>query len=298
MYLTPNSSVMIQGSATSEALIHAALDMKAYGTNLVACVSPSHGGEQLHGIPVFDQVEQVQSQMGSIVTSVIWVPPYQVLDAALEAISANIQQLVILSEGMPPLDMIHLVRKAELTDTMVVGPNCAGIIIPNQLSLGVHPGEFYTPGSVGLISRGSTLTYEVALQLTQAQFGQSISVSIGRDLILGSSFIQWLQILDEDENTEVIVLMGEAAGSGEEEAASYIAETIDKPVVAYIAGLYAPSISPFGQGKTTATSKLIAQTPSFSTGDSKRAAFLKAKIPLADRPSQIPSLVKKVLKKK
>jgi succinyl-CoA synthetase alpha subunit len=297
MDLTSESKVLIQGNAASQALIHAVLNMKAYGTNIVACITPGQGGTHLQEVPIFDLVEQAQIKVGPIDTSVIWVNPYQALDAALEAIEAGVKQLVILTEGMPPLDMVGLIRKAEISETLLIGPSCAGMIVPNQLLLGLHPGEFYSPGSIGLISRGSRLTYEIASQLTQAKLGQSLSVSIGSDLIIGSSFIQWLQILDEDDQTEAIVLVGEVSGSGEEEAASYIAETIDKPVIAYIAGLYAPPTQLLGHSCTLATSKLLAQTICPPTIESKIEAFKKAKIPLADRPSQIPGLIKKALKK-
>jgi succinyl-CoA synthetase alpha subunit len=297
MNLTPESKVLVQGITESPASTQAALMMKAYGTNVVAGVSPGRGGQDLHGIPVFDLVEQALYQAGKIDTSVIFVPPYWVLDAATEAIAAGIQQIVIITEGVPPLDMVRLVRKAELTETLVVGPNCPGIIVPNKLLLGTHPKEFYTPGPVGLISRSSTLTYEIALQLTNAKLGQSIGVSIGSDVIVGSSFMQWLQILDEDDHTDVIVLVGEVGSGSEEAAASYIAEAIDKPVIAYIAGRYAPKDQPLGHAGTLISSRAATQTAGTGTAESKIAAFQEAKIPVADRLSQIPELVKKALKK-
>jgi succinyl-CoA synthetase alpha subunit len=297
MNLTPESKVLVQGIAESPASTQAALMMKAYGTNVVAGVSPGRGGQDLHGIPVFDLVEQALYQAGKIDTSVIFVPPYWVLDAATEAIAAGIQQIVIITEGVPPLDMVRLVRKAELTETLVVGPNCPGIIVPNKLLLGTHPKEFYTPGPVGLISRSSTLTYEIALQLTNAKLGQSIGVSIGSDVIVGSSFMQWLQILDEDDHTDVIVLVGEVGSGSEEAAASYIAEAIDKPVIAYIAGRYAPKDQPLGHAGTLISSRAAMQTAGTGTAESKIAAFQEAKIPVAERLSQIPELVKKALKK-
>jgi succinyl-CoA synthetase alpha subunit len=272
--------------------------MKTYGTNVVACVSPGHGKQKLEGIPVFDLVEQAVDTVGAIETSVIFLPPYQVLDAALEAIDAGIRQLVILTEGIPPLDMVRLVQKAEMTDTLVVGPNSPGIIIPDQLLLGTYPRECYQPGSVGLISRSSTLNYEIALELTQAGIGQSISVSIGSDLIVGSSLIQWLQILDEDDHTEVIVLIGAVGGSNEEEAALYITEAIDKPVVAYIAGLQVPQAQLMGHTNSILTTRIVSQNLPSGTADSKIEAFKNAKIPLAKSPFEIPSLVKKAMKKK
>jgi succinyl-CoA synthetase alpha subunit len=297
MNLTPESKVLVQGITESPASTQAALMMKAYGTNVVAGVSPGRGGQDLHGIPVFDLVEQALYQAGKIDTSVIFVPPYWVLDAATEAIAAGIKQIVIITEGVPPLDMVRLVRKAELTETLVVGPNCPGIIVPDKLLLGTHPKEFYTPGPVGLISRSSTLTYEIALQLTNAKLGQSIGVSIGSDVIVGSSFMQWLQILDEDDHTDVIVLVGEVGSGSEEAAASYIAEAIDKPVIAYIAGRYAPKDQPLGHAGTLISSRAAMQTAGTGTAESKIAAFQEAKIPVADRLSQIPELVKKALKK-
>jgi succinyl-CoA synthetase alpha subunit len=297
MNLTPQTKVLVQGITESPASTQVALMMKAYGTNVVAGVSPGQGGQDLHGIPVFDLVEQALSEVGKIDTSVIFVPPYCVLDAATEAIAAGIQQIVIITEGVPPLDMVRLVRKAELTETLVVGPNCPGIIIPDKLLLGTHPKEFYTPGPVGLISRSSTLTYEIALQLTNAKLGQSIGVSIGSDVIVGSSFMQWLQILDEDDHTDVIVLVGEVGSGSEEAAASYIAEAIDKPVIAYVAGRYAPKDQPLGHAGTLISSRAAMETAGTGTAESKIAAFQEAKIPVADRLSQIPELVKKALKK-
>jgi succinyl-CoA synthetase alpha subunit len=272
--------------------------MKTYGTRVVACVSPGQGGQELSEIPVFDLVEQVITNVGEIDISVIFVHPYKVLDAALEAIAAGIRQLIIVTEGMPPLDMVHLVRKAEITETLVVGPNCSGIIIPDKLLLGTHPSEFYQPGNVGLLSRSSTLTYEVATELTQAGLGQSVAVSIGSDFIVGSSFLQWLEILDEDENTDVIVLVGEMGGTSEEEAASYIAEAIDKPVVAYIAGLHAPATKLLGHASLLMTSKVVTNMVDAGTVESKISAFKTAEVLVAERPSEIPILVKKAIKRR
>lgn len=298
MKLTPNSPILIQGINTSRSSIQATQNMKSYGTNIVACVSPGRGKQELDGIPVFDLVEQAIETVGTIETSVIFLPPYQVLDAALEAIDAGIRQLVVLTEGVPPLDMVRLVQKAEMTDTLVVGPNSPGIIVPDQILLGTYPRECYQPGSVGLISRSSTLNYEIALQLTQAGIGQSMSVSIGSDLIVGSSLMQWLQILDEDEQTEVIVLIGAVGGSNEEEAALYISEAIDKPVVAYIAGLHVPQAQLMGHTNSILTTRIVSQNLPSGSAESKISAFKKAKIPLAQHPSEITSLVKKLMKKK
>ncbi|MGK7919891.1 MAG: CoA-binding protein, partial [Trichodesmium sp.] len=288
--------VVVQG-LTEKISTQIALMINSYGnSNVVAGVSPGEGGTEWHGIPVFSLVEQAVAKVGVIDTSVIVVPAYRVLDAALEAIASGIKQIIIITEGVPPLDMVKLLRKAEVTETLVVGPNCAGIIVPNKLLLGTHPTEFYTPGPVGIISRSNTLTYEVAWELTKSKLGQSICVSIGCDPIVGSSFLQWLQILDEDEHTELIVLVGELGGAGEEVAASYISETIDKPVVAYIAGTYTHA----NQNYSHASSLIRARTSGGKSDldgeiTTQITAFGAAKIPVARRPSEIPSLVKKLL---
>ncbi|BAY65012.1 CoA-binding domain-containing protein [Calothrix brevissima NIES-22] len=293
MNLTLDSKVIIQGFSEFITATHVT-QMKAYGTNLVAGVNPGFGGKQLYDLPVFDLVEEVVKQFGAIDTTIICVNPYQVLDAALEAIASNIRQIIIISAGVPPLDMVQLLRKAEACETLVVGPNSPGIIVPGKIILGTHPSEFYTPGNVGIVSRSSTLTYEVAWELTKAGLGQSISVSIGSDTIVGSSFLQWLQILDEDETTQAIVLVGQPGGGSEEAAARYITEAIDKPVIAYIAGKHAPPGKHWRQTGTLAT--IIGRDPNFGTAQNKLLAFQEAHVPVAERPSQIPELVRKAIK--
>ncbi|MBD2298570.1 CoA-binding protein [Nostoc sp. FACHB-190] len=293
MNLTPDSKVIIQGFSEfiSETNI---VQMQAYGTNLVAGVNPGFGGQKQYNLPVFDLVEEVVAQFGTIDTTIICVHPYQVLDAALEAIASNIRQIIIISAGMPPLDMVQLLRKAEACETLIVGPNSPGIIVPGKILLGTQPSEFYTPGPVGIVSRSSTLTYEVARELTKAGLGQSISVSIGSDAIVGSSFLQWLQILDEDENTEAIVLVGQPGGGSEEAAARYITEAIDKPVIAYIAGRQVSPVKNWQQTGTLAA--VIGRDPNFGTAQSKLIALKEAEVPVADRPSLIPELVRNELK--
>ena len=294
MKLTSESKVLIQGLYELSSSTHAAR-MKAYGTNVVAGINPGHGGQTLADIPVFDLVEQALAEVGPVDTTIIFVPPYQALDAALEAIAAGIRQIIIISAGMPPLDMVHLLRIAEATETLILGPNSPGIIVPEKILLGTHASEFYTPGTVGIVSRSSTLTYEIALQLTTAGLGQSISVSIGSDTIIGSSFLQWLQILDEDETTQAIVLIGEPGGNSEEAAARYIAEAIDKPVIAYITGRQAPAGKHWGHTGNLAA--VVGRGANVGTAQSKLAAFKEAKVAIAERPSEIPELVKKALKK-
>jgi succinyl-CoA synthetase alpha subunit len=296
MNLTPNSKVVIQGFSEFISSTHVT-QMKAYGTNLVALIDPGCGGKKLPGydLPVYDLVEEAVAKYGTIDTTIISVHPFQVLDAALEAIASGIRQIIIISPGVPPLDMVQLLRKAEATETLVIGPNSPGIIVPGKILLGTQPSEFYTPGPVGVLSRSTTLTYEVARVLTLSDLGQSTSVSIGSDAIVGSSFIQWLQILDEDENTEVIVLVGQPGGGSEEAAARYIKEAIDKPVISYIAGTHAPVGKHWRQSGTLAA--VIGRDPDFGTAKSKLAALAEASVPVAERLSQIPQLVKKAIKK-
>jgi succinyl-CoA synthetase alpha subunit len=292
MNLKPDSKVLIQGFCEFISATHIA-QMKVYGTNLVAGVDPGCGGQKIYGLPVFDLVEEAISQFGQIDTTIICVHPYQVLDAALEAIASNIRQIIIISAGVPPLDMVKLLRTTESHEILLVGPNSPGIIVPGKILLGTQPSEFYTPGSVGIVSRSSTLTYEVAWELTKAGLGQSISVSIGSDAIVGSSFSQWLQILDEDETTEAIVLVGQPGGESEETAARYITEAIDKPVIAYIAGRHAPPHKYWHQTGNIAT--VVKRDPNFGTTQNKLAAFQTAQVPIAESPAQIPQLLKKVI---
>jgi succinyl-CoA synthetase alpha subunit len=290
-----NTRVLVQGIHEPLGSTHTVL-MQAYGTKILAGVSPGRGGQTFADIPVFDTVDQAIEAVGMVDSTVIFAQPYQVMDETLEAIAAGIRQVVMISDGVPPMDIVRLIRKAEMTETLLVGPTCPGVIVPNEILLGTHPTEFYTPGSIGIISRSGTLTYEIAWELTQAQMGQSIVVSIGGDYVVGSSFQQWLQILEEDERTEVIVLVGEIGGDSEEVAAHYIAETIDKPVVAYIAGHTAPRGQPMGHTSAIITAQTTnIQIQDVGTVASKVAAFEQAGVPVATRPSELPNLIRRVL---
>jgi succinyl-CoA synthetase alpha subunit len=268
--------------------------MKAYGSNIVAGVSVGYGGELIGEIPVFDLVEEATSQSGKVEISLIFVHPYQVLDAALEAIASGIKQLIIISAGVPPLDMVKLLKKAQSSNTFILGSGSQGLVIPGQIWLGIQESQFYTAGKVGIISRSDRLSDEVALSLTQAGLGQSMAVSLGTDGIIGSNFEQWLQVLEEDENTEAIVLLGQPTGTAEIAAAEYIASTIEKPVIAYIAGLRSPLESSFGDAATIIATQLSYSTiPSTSTGEKTLSAFSAANVSIARRPSEIVALVKK-----
>ncbi|RFP52112.1 MAG: CoA-binding protein [Limnothrix sp. CACIAM 69d] len=297
MRLTPNTKVLICGIAEPLAIAHVPL-MRDYGTQVLAGVSPGEGGRSINEIPVFDLVEEAIATVGPIDVVIVFSPAYAAVDAALEAIAAGIRQVVMVSAGVPPLDMVRLVRRAEATDTLVLGPNCPGIIVPGQVLLGMHPAECYQPGSIGIVSRCSTLAYEVALQLTRAGFGQSIAACIGADRVVGSSLLQWLQMLDEDDRTEAIVLLGEVSGDGELRAARYIAETIDKPVIAYIAGHFAPVNRSIGHANQIVASRTELGKRGKTDVATKVAALKAAKVRVADRPSKIPELLQRALNTK
>lgn len=303
MNFSPQEKVLIQGICTT-AGTHFTPLMQRYGTPIVAGISSGHGGQQQAGVPVFDLVEQATAVLGSVTTAIIFEPPYLVLDAALEAIAAGIRQLILVSAGVPPLDMVRLLRKADATETLILGPNSPGVILPGQILLGTHPSACYCPGSVGVVSRSGTLTAEVALELSRVGLGQSLVVSIGSDAIVGSNLTQWLQILDEDERTQVIVLIGEVGGDQEEIAAHYIAATIEKPVVAYLAGRSAPpdKLLPGHASEIRLWHReaaIVAQQRErqldIGTAQSKLDALAQAGVPVADRPSQVPTLVGEVL---
>jgi succinyl-CoA synthetase alpha subunit len=295
MQWTPDSKVLIQG-ITCPLGAYAATRMKTYGTQIVAGISAGQKGEQVNEIPVFDLVEEAIAQAGKIEISLIFVEPYQVLDAALEAIAAGIKQLIIVTRGVPPLDMVRLLAKAQATNTFIVGSGSYGLIIPDKLWLGINEAQVYTPGRVGTISRTDSLGDEVAWTLTQAGLGQSLAVSLGIDGILGSTFEQWLQMLEEDELTEAIVLLGQPIGSAEIAAAEYIASAIEKPVIAYFTGVQAPVERSFGDAATIIAAQLSYSAVTNSVDKGAIAAFKQAKVSIAKRLSDIPKLVQKALK--
>jgi succinyl-CoA synthetase alpha subunit len=295
MNLQPHSQILIQGIAEPIGIV-ATAQMQAYGTKIVAGVSSSRGGTEINNVPVYDLVEQAVTAMGAIDTSIIFVPAYQVLDAALEAISSGIGQIIIVTAEVPPLDMVKLFRVAEATDTLIIGPGSSGIIVPDSILLGTYLPEVYSLGKVGLISRADTLTYEVAQELTKAGLGQSLSVNLGTDVIYGSDFRQWLQILEEDDNTEAIAIVGQI-NCGLDATTEYIVNNIDKPVVAYLAGLQAPLDRRLGDAHTMIGYYLSLPVSFGCTAEKQVSAFQEAKIPIAKQPSDIPDLIQQALKK-
>ncbi|MEW6658865.1 MAG: succinate--CoA ligase subunit alpha [Thermodesulfobacteriota bacterium] len=232
------TQVVVQGITGKEGSFHAR-QCVAYGTRVVAGVTPGKGGQKLDGIPVFNTVAQAVAATGAN-TSLIFVPPGFAADAILEAAAAGIKVIVCITEGIPTLDMVKVMAALKETECRLIGPNCPGIISPGQAKVGIMPGPIHREGNIGLVSRSGTLTYEAVHQLTQAGLGQSTCMGIGGDPIIGTNFIDALQLFEADPQTAGVVLIGEIGGAAEEEAAAFIARQMTKPVVAFIAGQTAP----------------------------------------------------------
>ncbi|MGK7931625.1 MAG: CoA-binding protein [Microcystaceae cyanobacterium] len=296
MKLTPDSKLIIQG-ITEPIATQYAQRMRAAGTNIVAGVSVGEGGNRLDEIPLYDLVETAIAEQGEIDTSLIFVPPYKVLDAALEAIAAKIRQLIIITKTVPPLDMVRLLEQAEETNTFILGSGSHGLIIPEKLWMGIGEYPLYKAGNVGIISRGDRLMDEVGWQLTQGNIGQSIAVGLGTDPITGSNFEQWLEILEEDEQTEVIVLVGYPHSPLEKSAAEYITHAVEKPVILYLTGIYAPLNAYFGDAEALLANRLAA-VPLEPDFQPMITAFEQAGVAIAHKISEIPSLVTQALSPK
>ena len=235
-----------------------------YGTRMVGGVTPGKGGEKIADLPVFDTVAEARDATGANAT-MIFVPPPFAADAILEAVAAEVELVIAITEGIPVLDMARVLPVVENSKSVLVGPNCPGVITPGQCKIGIMPGYIHTPGNIGVMSRSGTLTYEAVWQLTQLGHGQSTCVGLGGDPLVGSSFIDILSLFEKDPETQAILMMGEIGGSAEEEAAAYVKEHVTKPVAAFIAGRTAPPGKRMGHagaiisgGKGTAEAKLEA----------------------------------------
>ena len=210
-----------------------------YGTKMVGGVTPGKGGQEVAGLPVFDTVEEAKEQTGANAT-MIFVPPPFAADAILEAIDAGIEVVIAVTEGVPVIDMVRVYEAAENSNSVLVGPNCPGVITADECKIGIMPGYIHQKGSVGIMSRSGTLTYEAVWQTSNLGLGQTTCVGLGGDPIVGTSFIDCLKWFEEDDETESILMMGEIGGTAEEEAAAYAKEHVTKPVAAFIAGRTAP----------------------------------------------------------
>ncbi|WP_129113264.1 succinate--CoA ligase subunit alpha [Halegenticoccus tardaugens] len=274
-----DTRVVVQGITGGEGKFHTG-QMMAYGTNVVAGAVPGKGGREVEGVPVFDTVsEAVEEEDAS--ASVVFVPPAFAADAIFEALDTDLDLVVAITEGVPTQDMAKVKKRLSEVDTRLIGPNCPGIITPGEAKLGILPGNIFADGNVGLVSRSGTLTYQVVDNLTGRGVGQTTAIGIGGDPIIGTSFIDALELFEADEETEAVVMCGEIGGEDEEEAAAYIAEYMDTPVAGFIAGRTAPP------GKRMGHAGAIVSGSGTGTAESKIDALNDAGVPVGDTPEEV-----------
>jgi succinyl-CoA synthetase alpha subunit len=286
--INKNTRVICQGITGKVGQFHTR-GCKEYGTKMVGGVTPGKGGETVESLPVFDTVMEAVEKTGADAT-MIFVPPGFTADAILEAVDAGIKTVIAITEGVPVLDMARVLPIVKRSKSVLVGPNCPGVITPGECKIGIMPGYIHKPGNVGLMSRSGTLTYEAVWQLTNLGLGQSTCVGLGGDPIVGTSFIDCLKMFQADPQTEAILMMGEIGGTAEEEAAAYVKQHVTKPVAAFIAGRTAPPGKRMGHagaiisgGKGTATEKL--------------AALKAAGIEIAESPADMGVAVQRAMKR-
>ena len=282
------TKVICQGFTGSQATAHSEQSI-AYGTNMVGGVTPGKGGMTHLGLPVFNTVREAKEQTGADAT-IIYVPAAFCQDSILEAVDADIPLIVCITEGIPVMDMLKVKQLVDEKGICLIGPNCPGIITPEECKMGIMPGEIHKKGNVGIVSRSGTLTYEAVYQTTQLGFGQSSCVGIGGDPIPGSSFIDILKRFEADDETEAVVLVGEIGGEAEEMAAEYIASHMTKPVVAYIAGVTAPKGKRMGHAGAIISGNK-------GTAEGKTKALLKAGVNVMPSPDLLGFGVQEVLGK-
>lgn len=278
--------LIVQGFTGSEGSFHAE-QMIAYGTPVVGGVTPGKGGQKHLNLPVFNTVKEAVESEGAN-TSVIFVPPAFAADAISEAAFAGIKVIICITEGIPVNDMIVAKQVVKSHGATLIGPNCPGVITPGEAKIGIMPGNIFTPGTVGVISRSGTLTYEAVDQLTKIGLGQSTAIGIGGDPVIGTTHLDAVKLFQDDPGTESIVLIGEIGGSAEEEAAAYIKEHISKPVVAFIAGSTAPPGRRMGHaGAIISGGK--------GTAQEKKRALSEAGITVVESPAEIGATLKSIL---
>lgn len=284
--LSEESRVVVQGITGHQGRFHTKACLE-YGTRVVAGVVPGKGGEEVHGVPVYNDVEEAVRQTGAD-TSFFLVPAPWAKDGAIEAIEAGVRLLVMITERIPFHDALDIVAYARLRGTTVIGPNCPGIISPGKSKVGIMPGHIFKPGRVGVVSRSGTLTYEIVNAITEGGEGQSTCMGIGGDAIIGTNFVEALALFESDSETERVVLVGEIGGTAEEEAAEFVAKEMTKPVAGFIAGTTAPPGKRMGHaGAIVSGGK--------GTAEAKIEAMSDAGIVVADTPSGMGEAMRRAL---
>lgn len=284
--LDENTRLMVQGIGT-EGANHMRRSI-AYGTNVVAAVHPRRGGEEQDGVPIFPTVDAAVRETGANV-SIIFVPAPFAADAILEAASSAVPLAVCITEGIPVMDMVRVKQALKEGRTMLIGPNCPGVITPGtQTRVGIMPGDVFLPGRVGVVSRSGTLVYEVVAQLTAEELGQSTCIGVGGDPIIGTPQREAIRLLNEDPDTDAIVMVGEIGGSAEQDAAAYIKEHVRKPVVAFIAGATAPPGRRMGHAGAIISGE-------DGKAENKKAALRAAGAVVSDSPAEIGATMKRLL---
>lgn len=284
--INKDTKVICQGITGSVGEFHTKGCLE-YGTKMVGGVTPGKGGQSVAGLPVFDTVEEAVDQTGADAT-MIFVPPPFAADAILEAIAAKIPVICAITEGIPVLDMVRVYQAAKAAGVVLVGPNCPGVITAEECKIGIMPGYIHQKGKVGIMSRSGTLTYEAVWQTSSLGLGQTTCVGLGGDPIVGTSFIDVLQMFQDDDETEAIMMIGEIGGTAEEEAAAYVKENITKPVAAFIAGKTAPPGKRMGHaGAIISGGK--------GTADEKMAALEAAGIEVAQSPGDLGAAMKRAI---
>ena len=279
IFVDDDTRVVVQGITGGEGKFHAG-QMIEYGTNVVAGAVPGKGGQEVAGVPVYDTVDEAVDAEDAD-ASVVFVPPAFAGDAVFEALDTDLDLAVAITEGIPTQDMAKVNKRLSETDTRLLGPNCPGIITPGEAKLGILPGNIFSEGNVGLVSRSGTLTYQVVDNLTERGLGQSTAIGIGGDPIIGTSFIDALEAFEADTDTDAVVMCGEIGGEDEEQAAKFIGEHMDTPVAGFIAGRTAPP------GKRMGHAGAIVSGSGTGTAQSKIDALNDAGVPVGDTPEEV-----------